>query len=57
MRFSAVLWLLAAPLTWAAPASNVESLNERQTTGRLVFSHFMVGFPKLKQTYWKAKPS
>jgi hypothetical protein len=42
MRFSAALGLLAASLTWAAPATNVESISERQSTGRLVFCHFMV---------------
>ncbi|KFY42244.1 hypothetical protein V494_02491 [Pseudogymnoascus sp. VKM F-4513 (FW-928)] len=43
MRFSAALWLLAAPISWAAPGSNVGSLKVRQATDRLVFCHFMIG--------------
>jgi hypothetical protein len=42
MWFSAALWLMAASLTLAAPASNGENLGERQSTDRLVFCHFMV---------------
>jgi hypothetical protein len=55
MRLSAALCLLAAPFAWAAPASNVEALVERQTTGRLVFCHFMVCL-ELKAAYPYAKP-
>jgi hypothetical protein len=42
MRLSITLCFLAISIAWAAPATNIESLNERQTTGRLVFCHFMV---------------
>ena len=43
MRFSVTLWLLAATISWAAPASNIDNLEGRQSTDRLVFCHFMVG--------------
>ncbi|OBT59519.1 hypothetical protein VE04_00563 [Pseudogymnoascus sp. 24MN13] len=43
MRFSVTLWLLAATISWAAPPSNIDNLQGRQSADRLVFCHFMIG--------------
>ncbi|KFY94806.1 hypothetical protein V500_03045 [Pseudogymnoascus sp. VKM F-4518 (FW-2643)] len=43
MRFLATLWLLAGNISCAAPASNIDNLEGRQSADRLVFCHFMIG--------------
>lgn len=35
-------WLITVALVLGAPTADLEGISERQTTGRLVFCHFMV---------------
>ena len=43
-RFFLFGWLLAATLVLGAPTADLEDISKRQSTGRLVFCHFMAGF-------------